>query len=741
MTKSKGLVKGQAKKSKSEPRRTTLRRKPAISAGDHSVVIGGNVKDSSIQILNQPKIPVPIPRMAPPFPQLFLGREKILNTFTKEMFDERQSQSMKVMALVGMGGIGKTTLAVALANQSGIESRFPDGTVWISLGPKPDIMNLFLELGMQFGKDFTNYPSPEARSRALTTLLNNKQIFIVLDDVWSIEDAKLFLIGNAGCVVLLTTRNEDIARSLALKNIFQVDFMTNEESLELLKNLVPNPSILNLKNLRDIFSILGGLPLALTLAGKIISDEMAATNSISNILTELKEKEKVLSMALEQQSQSLDAVLGVSYEHLPDEVSRRIFCSLGVFGGRPNTFSLEAAAAICGIDGRPLQKAMVVLVNRGLVNVIGNGRYWLHSILAEYASNLLSGEEISRLCRKHAEYFLGIARQYREDNIQDWHRFDMDWRNTSLSLDWLSSNPLDDLDELTSSFVGALSSVIQIRRPLDGLKWLKAAERSSHKAGNALLEANLALTQGALNLDRGEFDLAINDFERSEKLFESLGRMGGLNYARGNLGLVQHRRGNYQQAVKIYRQVIDSCESQQDKIGAAIGYLNLGDVYYYLENYSDALANLEESISLFHEDAVNDFLVRALALKSKVLLKNNELIQAQESCGEAYRIAEQLASPGLLGIACQQMAEIQAFSDGIDAAKSYFQKAIELLSESNFLDELAEACIAYGKFLLAIGETVSSKQYVLEAAGILEYMGARPRIQEVDEMLEQLQDI
>ena len=714
-------------------------RKTSISAGDNNVIIDGDVKNTTIQISSQPEIPVP--RMALPFPQLLLGRDNLLKAMALVLFSEGRSLSMRVAALVGMGGIGKTTLAAALANQPEIENHFPNGTVWVSLGPKPDVMNIFLELGMQFGRDFTNYPSPEARSRAFASLLHEKRVLIVLDDIWSIEDARLFMVGDSESAVLATTRNGDVARTLALKHVFQIDFFTDEESLELLKNLIPNPSVLKPKSLKGLFSVLGGLPLALTLAGKIMLDELVATNDLSNILAELKEKEKVLGMALEHQSQPMNAILGVSYERLPDDSSRRVFRSLGIFGSRPNTFSIDAAAAICDMNVRSLQKIMVVLVNRMLVNISSDGRYSLHTILAEYALNLMARDEASRLYRKHAEYFFGIAKQYQEDNVQDWRRLDVDWGNLSLSLDWLSLNPSKDLDELTSNYVDALSNVIYIRRPLEGLKWLNAAEYSSQRIGNALLEANLALIQGALNLDRGEFDSAIGDFERSEKLFESLGRMNGLYYARGNLGLVQHRRGNYRQAELIYRQVIELCESQKNKMGAAIGYLNLGDVYYYLENYPEALLNLEESVKLFREEADNEYLVRALALRSKVQLRSHALSQAKESSEEAYRIAELISSPGLLGIAAQQMGDVFASNKKIDPAKTYFQKAIQLLTESNFQDELAEACIAYGKFLLTIGEPVASKQYILEAAGILEYMGAKPRIQEVDEMLKELQNI
>ncbi|MBL8063019.1 MAG: tetratricopeptide repeat protein [Anaerolineales bacterium] len=310
-----------------------------------------------------------------------------------------------------------------------------------------------------------------------------------------------------------------------------------------------------------------------------------------------------------------------------------------------------------------------------------------------------------------------------------------------MSLNWLSSNPAGDVDELTSNYVRAFSDVIQIRRPSEGLKWLKAAELSSQRIGNFQLEANLALTQGALNLDRGEFDLAIEDFERSEKLFEAIGIMDGMYYARGNLGLVQHRRGNYPQAKHIYQQVIEMCESYQDRMGVAIGYLNLGDVHYCLKNYPEALLNLGESVKLFREEAARDFLVRALALMSKVQMSSNLPSQARESGEEAYRIAGLISSPGLLGLACQQMGDISASDGEMDVAETYFQKAIRLLTESNFQDELAEACIAYGKFLLNTGKSAASKQYFLEAAGIFEYMGAKFRMQEVDELLKNLQDI
>jgi hypothetical protein len=84
-----------------------------------------------------------VPRMAPPISELLTGREGTIRVLVGKLWlRQKKTGSQQILALKGMGGIGKTTLAAALAHHPKVEKELPDGTLWVSLGPEPDLMSL-----------------------------------------------------------------------------------------------------------------------------------------------------------------------------------------------------------------------------------------------------------------------------------------------------------------------------------------------------------------------------------------------------------------------------------------------------------------------------------------------------------------------------------------------------------------------------------------------------------------------
>ena len=93
----------------------------------------------------------------------------------------------KASSIQGMGGIGKSVLASAIARDADIQQAFPDGIFWVSLGQTPNLVQLQTGLAMDLAKtlgkpnpDFSNVPEGKAH---LTEILSERACFLVLDDV------------------------------------------------------------------------------------------------------------------------------------------------------------------------------------------------------------------------------------------------------------------------------------------------------------------------------------------------------------------------------------------------------------------------------------------------------------------------------------------------------------------------------------------------------------------------------
>ena len=686
-----------------------------------------------------------VPRMAPSVPKLLTGRDNEIQDLVKKFrLKEKKTGSPKIFAIRGMGGIGKTTLATALAHHPVIEQESPDGTLWVSLGPKPDLMTLLDEWGEQFGEDLSGYASPEARSRALASVLHDKKVFIVVDDVWRAEDAGLFAVGGDDCRILLTTRNADVARTIAGKDVYHVKTLDENASIELLEKLTTKAATSSNEDMHSLAAQLGGLPLGLIIAGSLIADEWEAGVGVKGILADLQEKEKRLGMSTE--TRSVDAALRMSYEWLSDESHKRAFRFLGVFGGKPNTFSLDAAAEVCGLDLPTMRRVMVVLVNRALVEVVKDERYTLHALVADFASILLDGVEDDKAHLNHARHYLNIAKQYTSSNMKNWHSLDPDWNNVRISANWLSTiRGLSDLKdqpktELMVDLSDALNDLIQARKPLEGLKWLQAGERACDRLDRLETKGRLLLTIGLVELDLGIFDRAIEHFEECERIFNSLGDTEGIIYARGNLGLVYHKRGEYTEAIKIYEQVTRICEDAGDVYGTATGYYNQADVHYLIGNLSLSLSKLDRCSDLCRQEDIRDLLAWALTLYAKIHIRSGNNAIALNYGQEAHLIAEQTGSNILLGLANQVIGEVFASKGMNEDAVKHFEKSILLLSNAKVRDELAEAYVAYGDFLANCGKVENAKGQWLNAIRIFEEIGAVLRSQQLKDKVNPLRN-
>lgn len=112
--------------------------------------------------------------------------------------------------LHGQGGIGKSVLAAAVARDDQVRRRFSDGVYWVTVGERPDLFAILIELIHRIGD-----PDPpprtvlEARSR-IRGLLADRRTLLVVDDVWSDAAAEALLVTGPAGAVLYTTRDPQV---------------------------------------------------------------------------------------------------------------------------------------------------------------------------------------------------------------------------------------------------------------------------------------------------------------------------------------------------------------------------------------------------------------------------------------------------------------------------------------------------------------------------------------------------
>ncbi len=180
-----------------------------------------------------------------PLPDTYVLRTQPLDELRTALFNTPQPGAAiagSKLATTGMGGIGKTILARALAHDPACRARFPQGVLWADLGPaikeEDQVDAILLAWGTQalsLGDEFRKLP-PKEKANALQHRLQNTQVLLVLDDVWAAPPARLLArVRPAGGGLLVTTRLPAVAAALALRTV-SVDVLELSEALELLAN-------------------------------------------------------------------------------------------------------------------------------------------------------------------------------------------------------------------------------------------------------------------------------------------------------------------------------------------------------------------------------------------------------------------------------------------------------------------------------------------------------------------------
>lgn len=332
-----------------------------------------------------------------------VGREHLLRLLQLRLCTGR---GLITAALNGLPGAGKTAVALELAHQHDIQQYFNGGILWVSLGPDVDILSELKRWGELLEIEENSVPHTdkvESWMRAIHTRIGSRKMLLLIDDAWTSQNALAFKIGGPNCSYLLTTRLPAVALAFSGMGTCQVDALDKEDSLALLTRLIPTIVEQAQEEVCELIRLVDGLPLALQFVGQYLQTQMysgqprrwhAALERLR--LTDIRLQLSMPRTPLEQPSglsievpYSLQSVIGLSYYRL-DVSSRQALCLLASLPDLGSGFS-ETTALAYGVDLDALDN----LLDSGLLESIGPGRYTLHQTIADFAlwQNTLRKEE------------------------------------------------------------------------------------------------------------------------------------------------------------------------------------------------------------------------------------------------------------------------------------------------------------------------------------------------------------
>jgi hypothetical protein len=173
------------------------------------------------------------------------------------------------VALVGMGGAGKSVLAAEAARDPAIRKAYPE-VAWVSVGQQPPLLERQHRLTKQLGSSDAVIDVEDGRD-LLRKLLADRACLIIVDDVWVREDVRAFDVVGERSALLITTRDGNVAKAFEMAEV-EVEELDDDQALALLAGLADKSATSLLATTRDVAREVGNLALGLTMAGALARD-------------------------------------------------------------------------------------------------------------------------------------------------------------------------------------------------------------------------------------------------------------------------------------------------------------------------------------------------------------------------------------------------------------------------------------------------------------------------------------
>lgn len=325
---------------------------------------------------------------------LFTGREELL----QEMVMKLCASYADTWAVTGLPGAGKTSLVIELTCHPQIREYFRDGILWVGLGPEVRLIESLRYWGSQLELsplELHMINDVDTLARRLHQCLSNRRMLLILDDAWKLPNAVTFQVGGSQCVHLLTTRSPLLAHTFAREHVISLQPLSEQESLLLFQRLAPEVLRHHPTYLQILARMVGGLPLALTLLGRLLQVQSlhGSPRRLAQTLQHLTED----IQARFQVSEPLPAWTSMPSYPAGTEISLQTAIDLSVRQlPQAAKDALQVLALLATQNGNLLEEAVLtsydfsdetldILIDNGLVELCPSNRYQIHQTIVDYA--------------------------------------------------------------------------------------------------------------------------------------------------------------------------------------------------------------------------------------------------------------------------------------------------------------------------------------------------------------------
>jgi predicted ATPase/DNA-binding CsgD family transcriptional regulator len=681
----------------------------------------------------------------PGFLTSLVGRERELVDLAAAL---RRAPPVRVLTLVGTGGVGKTRLARALAEREATGAAYPDGVAWVGLAALADARLVDRTVAAALG--VSEIPGQPVRT-AVRAALRPRRLLLVLDNCEHVVGACAGLVDavlpDCPAVQVLATSREilGVAGEVAWRvPSLSLPPPTDSPGIRHLRRCgsvalfaeraaaaAPGFTLtaLNAPAVVQICRQLDGIPLALELAAARVR-----VLPVEEIAARLRHGFRLLtggSRTALPRHQTLHATLAWSYQLL-DEPERTVLRRLAVFAGG---WTLTAAEAVCAGDGIVADRVLDLLarlVDKSLVEVdapAGEGRYRLLETVRQYGwERLFEAGEAEATRDRHLAWCLALA-----------ERADPGLRGAE-QLAWLARLEVEH-DNLRSALAWCLDREPPVALRLASALWQFWRLHGHNAEGRGLLERVLAATDEpsvprvrALNAV-AVFATAEGDWStgraRSEESL-ALARVAADDYFTAwtlrDLGFLAHFQGDYRSARAWQEEGVALCRAVGDLRGLGAGLYSLSWLSAAAGDYRRARALGEESVAALRAVGDRWQVCRALWILGGVAVVTGDPDRAGALLHEGLREAGTVGSAQMSSWIRCGLGDLASWRGDLDGAADEYGLGLAHAREAGDTVGVARSLTGLGLVRCRQGQPVRALADLEEGIGLYRRLGSRPGV-------------
>ncbi|MFE2534665.1 BTAD domain-containing putative transcriptional regulator [Streptomyces sp. NPDC059371] len=677
----------------------------------------------------------------------FTGRA----SFVQELSDvlaaasSEEGRVMAVSALAGIGGVGKTTLAVHVAHQA--RGAFPDGQLYVDLqgagsrAAEPEtVLGAFLRaLGTA---DSAIPDSLEERSALYRSVLDGRRVLVLLDNARDAAQVRPLLPGMEGCAALVTSRIRMV--DLAGAHLVDLDVMSPEEALQLFTKIVGQERVASEREAAlDVVAACGFLPLAIRIAASRLAARRTWTVSV--LAAKLGDERRRLD-ELQAGDLAVKATFELGYGQL-EPAQARAFRLLGLADG-PD-ISLAAAAAVLDLPAEATEDLLESLVDTSLLESAAPGRYRYHDLVRLYARACAERDEqppseraaaMSRLLDFYLSTAAGVYAIERPgdrlvDHLEPTAHTGLTFEDRHRAQDWLYSEAISLLacvrqstqDGFLRRSVDALWASVDLAESGTNSKAYEgvaaALREAAQEAADAHAEARALVTLAYVHYYTGRFEPAREAAAQALELAAETDHLTSC-WASNTLGVIALLQNQYEDGEAHLTRAIESFRACHDRAGEASALCNLSRIHLATGRTGSAVSLAQQGTDMYDDmghalKGANGRYALGLALT-----QSGRLAEATDVLGEALAVFRNSRQRLWEGMSLFRLAEADLAAQRPAAAATNAETALTVLRGIGGEWRRGNVLIVLGQALNAIGHSGRAQVCWRESLDIFQALGS-----------------